>query len=400
MAGFFQQFLQGAVNGFLDRPNLRDYQHASKTFTTTAYSNAPKFKWLFHVYFDINKDGVAGAIRDKIFPESTNYGVLVKSIDLPRFTFDLQELNQYNRKRYVQTKIKYEPVRISFHDDNANQIRQLWYNYYSYYYNDPNQPSTLQAGNAQPGAAANVLNIKNIYLDALQEGQTDWGYTGEISDANRNLTNANGTGFSATKVPFFKAIRIYGFNQHNFSLYELINPIIDSFSHDSYSYGETNATMENNMSIKYETVKYFEGALNGQNPGSIVQGFGDAGIYDRTLSPIARLGSNRNVLGQGGLVESATGIFEDLSKGNILRAAQTAGRLGRTFKNPQQILQAAQKEIVGGVTNAISNSNVTRSAVNIPAVGSNTGTGMQQSNATNAVRTNAPSIPTPGNTPG
>jgi hypothetical protein len=398
MAGFFQQFLQGAVNGFLDRPNLRDYQHASKTFTTNAYGNAPKFKYLFHVYFDINKDGVAGVLRDKIFPETTNYGVLVKTIDLPKFTFDLAELNQYNRKRYVQTKIKYEPVRISFHDDNANQIRRLWYNYYSYYYNDPNQPNTSQSFNEQLGSAANVLNIKNTYLPVLQPGQTDWGYTGEISNANLAATNNEGTNIKYSKVPFFKAIRIYGFNQHDFALYELINPIIDSFSHDSYNYGEANATMENNMTLRYETVKYYEGALNGQNPGSLVQGFGDAGIYDRTLSPIARPGSNRNVLGQGGLVESATGIFEDLSKGNLLRAAQTAGRLGRTFKNPQQILQAAQKEIVGGVTNAISNSNVTRSSVNIPAVGANTGTGMQQSSATNAPRTSAPVVSTPGNT--
>ena len=49
-------------------------------------------------------------------------------------------MNQYNRKRIVQTKIKYDPVEINFHDDNRNLITSLWYDYYTYYYNDANKP--------------------------------------------------------------------------------------------------------------------------------------------------------------------------------------------------------------------------------------------------------------------
>lgn len=387
MAGFFQQFLQGAVNGFLDRPNLRDYTHASKTFTTTGYANAPKFKWLFHVYFDINEQEVAGDFRGIIFPDATNYSLLVKSTELPKYGFDLVELNQYNRKRYIQTRIKYDPVRIVFHDDNANQIRQLYYNYYSYYFNDPNQPggATATLGNTNANYASSALNRKNIYDPVIDNSQVNWGYNGEISYDNIGLGTRG-------KAPFFKSIRIYGFNQHNFALYQLINPMIDSFSHDTYSYDQTNSTMECSMALRYESVKYYDGALDGRRPGEIIEGFGDPGVYDRTLSPIARPGSNRNIMGKGGLVDSAGGVIRDLSNGNYLSALQTAGRLSRTFKNSQSVVAAAKAELVGGVVNAISNPNTARTGVNTPAQGANTGPGGQRGSATNAVSNVPPPV--------
>jgi len=49
MAGFFQNLLTDAVQGFFGSEYLRDYTHASKTFRTNAYGYAPKFKHLFHV---------------------------------------------------------------------------------------------------------------------------------------------------------------------------------------------------------------------------------------------------------------------------------------------------------------------------------------------------------------
>lgn len=397
MAGFFQQFLRGAVDGFLGSPNLKDYKHASKTFTTNAYANAPKFKWLFHVYFDINTQFISDS--GNIFPSTVNHGLLVKTIDLPKFNIPLQEMNQYNRKRYVQTKITYDPIKITFHDDNANQIRHLWYTYFSYYYNDPNQPNSLNNGPngiTIPDKAATALNTRNIYNPALEDDQRNWGYIGESGQVSSS--NSQNLG----KKPFFKAIRIYGFNQHNFALYELINPMIDSFGHDTYSYAETTATMENSMTIKYETVKYYDGALNGQNPSSIVQRFAEPSVYDTELSPIARLGTNRSILGQGGLVDSANGILTDLGNNNILGAIQTAGRLSRTFKNSQQILQAAKTELVAGVIGAVSNPQTARSAFNFPALGSTTGVGSQYGNATfnpGAPQSSPTPVPTENNTP-
>lgn len=379
MAGFFQQVLRGAVDGFLGTPNLKDYTHASKTFRSTGYSNAPKFKWLFHVYFDINKLAIAGNNLDQIFPETANYGLLVKTIDLPKFSFDTQLMNQYNRKRYVQTKINYEPIRISFHDDNANQLRQLWYNYYSYYYNDPSNPQgPVSAGgnNSDQVTTLNELNTPNTYSE-YNPKLTNWGYTGEISDSNlltSNVRSPVGTQTTPHKYPFFRSIKIYGFNQHSFALYTLVNPIIKSFEHDTYNYSDGTGIMENTMTLQYESVKYYEGAVNGMMPGEKVEGFGDPGVYDTELSPIARPGSNASILGPNGLVESGIGILDDLASGDprrILRAAQTTGRLSQTFKNGQQILQTAQGELVRGALGAITGSQLLRNVgvAAFPAIG-------------------------------
>ena len=377
MAGFFQQFLQGTENGFLDSVYLKDYSHANKTFTRNGFQNAPKFKWLYHVYFSINKFLITN--NALAFPDTTNYGLLVKSIELPKFNLGIQECNQYNRKRYVQTKINYEPVRVVFHDDNGNQVRNLWYNYYSYYYNDPSQPMQGQANSAiavPNGNSVANLNTRNIYDPDISK-QKDWGYTGEISDITLN-NNLN------YKVPFFKSIKIYGFNQHNFALYELINPIVENFTHDSYAYAEDRGTMENSMSIRYESVKYFDGALNGANPSAIVEQFAEPGTYDTRVSPISRPGNNANIMGQGGLVDAGEGILNDLSNGNILGAIQTAGLTARAWKNPQQILQAAQTELLKGAISIVSNPQTVRGAMNFPAMGGNSGTGSQPLNATNA----------------
>ena len=372
MSGFFQDVFKGAASGFFgDRNDFKDFSHASKTFVTNAFGNAPKYKWLFHVYFDINKQYLGDpAVITKLLPDTTNYGLLVKNIQLPKYSVKLTEMNQYNRKRYIQTKIDYDPVSITFHDDNNNQLKNLWATYSNYYFYDFGNPQRLNTYRSQPGDAADSLNIKNTYAYDIADNQS-WGYSGDIVSSIYNTPQG------LTKAPFFKSIRIYGFNQHNFSGYELINPVIESFSHDTYNYYETTGIMENSMTLRYESVKYFQGALKGTKPEESVDGFGAVGVYDRVLSPITRPGSNASILGQNGLLDSAASIYEDISNGNILGAIQTAGRTARTFKNPQNILRAANNELLNGAKAAVA------SAIAGPFVFPSNGTGNNQTPSNN-----------------
>lgn len=338
MSGFFQDLLKDSVSGFFGNEYLRDYTHASKTFRTNAYGYAPKYKFLFHVYFDINTDAVTAS---NAWPKDKNFGLAVKQVQLPKFTFELHTMNQYNRKRIVQTKIKYDPINLTFHDDNSNLVNKLWYSYYTYYFKDGAQAEADVSKTTSSGASPKKgLNRRNIY-DPSIAGDEDWGYVGETGGAALN------------KMPFFKAINIYGFNQHNFMLYRLINPMIESFSHDTYEYASTNGTMEHQMSIQYETVKYYEGAVDGRTPSTVVKQFGDEDHYDKRLSPIAQPGSNATILGQGGLVSAAGGILDDLENGNYLGAIRTAGIAAKTFKNPQNVLKIATGEALGMVTDSL-----------------------------------------------
>jgi len=110
----------------------------------------------------------------------------------------------------------------------------------------------------------------------------------------------------------------------------LINPLISNWSHDTYDYSQGNGLMQHSMTIAYETVKYKQGAPNTQAPG-----FANAAHYDTTPSPLARVGGLSTILGQGGLIDAAGGIAEDLQSGSVLGligAAQKAGTVYNTFK--------------------------------------------------------------------
>jgi len=373
MAGFFQDLLQGAAGTFFGSDFLRDYTHASKTFRPNAYQNAPKFKFLFHVYFDINPEAYPGA-------SSVNYGLLVKTVKLPSYTFNTVELNQYNRKRLVQTKIKYDSVDISFHDDNGNAIRTLWKTYYNYYYADGRKPKVEFAGArggkppAQPtggggeSASDATYNLRTQYQPSIT-GNDDWGYVGET---------ANPTG---SKVPFFKNITIFGFNQHNFAAYTLVNPLITKFSHDTYDYNQGNGTMEMQMGLDYETVVYNEGAIDGKSPDNIVTGFGSEANYDRTPSPIMRPGANKNILGQGGLVDGVGGAISALSNGNILGAVQAAGTTYNTFKNVN-LSKLATTEVTNAAINYVGQTPNRNLTTSIPIFGGSGGSGYSAQGST------------------
>lgn len=329
MADFGQNFLKGFLG---TGQGLRDYQHASRTFTTNAYELKPRFKFLFHVSFTINTGDIP-YLRG-VFGSSdvAELSLLVKTVDLPKYNVQTATLNQYNRKRLVQTKIEYQPVNITFHDDGGDNARRLWYYYFSYYYNDPSQQYlSPNVTNGSVGASQNRTTgfgypRSDIYNDTLQFA--DWGYSGE--------NWKSGSSDPSGKPAFFKDIRIYGMDQRKFAEYILINPIVKSWNHDTYDYSQGSGTMQHTMTLEYETVKYYEGAMSkGGQADQNVQGFGGPGHYDTTLSPIARPGSNSTVFGQGGLLDAADGILGDLQSGTVgglIGAVQKAGATYNTFK--------------------------------------------------------------------
>lgn len=341
MTGFVQNLLNDTAAGFFGNDYVRDYTHAAKTFRTNSYEFSPKFKFLFHVYFEINP-----AVYATGLPNNTNYGLAVKSIRLPSYQINTHTMNQYNRKRIVQTKIKYDPIDIQFHDDNGNNIRNMWYDYYTYYYKDANKPQVSTAGQqtvtrpGDPNIGGVNYNARNIYANSIT-GDDDWGYIGETSTPTATTSQAS---LGISKIPFFKSVQVYGFNQHNFVQYNLINPLITRFTHDTYDYSQSNGTMVNSMTLEYETVTYQYGAISGNAPSNLVKGFGEAAHYDTTLSPIARPGSNATIIGQGGLVDAGQGVVSDILNGNYVRALQTAGTAYNTFKN-QNLKQVALSDV-------------------------------------------------------
>lgn len=264
------------LHGVGTGPSVRDFQHANKIFVGNAYGLMPKYSFLFHVSFDVKS-----SISRMPNLEKIQLGMLVKSVQLPKFTIDSKTMNAYNRPNIVQTKLKYDPVTIAFHDDGSDVVRDFWYDYMSHFYRDSDYSQSLYD---QP----TKYNLQ----------QTEhWGYQPAKYDTNGSVER------------ILNSIKIYSLHQKRFTEYILINPTITSFQHGQHQQGQSDF-LENTMTVGYETVLYNYGTVK---VGNEPDGFATLS-YDNTASPLTpQGGGTSSILGPGGVLDAASGIAQSLA---------------------------------------------------------------------------------------
>ena len=263
---------------------LRDYQHAKKIFVDGNYRLSPKYGFLYYVEFDLNP-----LITNVSNTTAQELGMIVKAVNLPKFSLEVKAHNAYNRVNLVQNKIKYEPISITFHDDQADNVRSFWYDYYSFYYRDSDfNSATYQV------------------ISKYQERPSfEWGYT------PRPVASYN-AGNAYQNYQYIQAIRIYSLYQKSFSECELVNPIITNFKHGDHNAAEGSGLLEHQMTVQFETVKYYSGYTTQNTVGGYIDLH-----YDNTSSPISPIGGT-NIVGdgQGGFTNS-NGEITDLANYNL-----------------------------------------------------------------------------------
>lgn len=262
--------------------NFRDYQHASKLYVDNGYAKAPKFGFQYLVNFNINPD----TILDKTWLEKgrRDVGLLVKKIDLPKFTIGTETLNQYNRKTLIQTKLTYNTVSVEFHDDNSGITHNLWTNYFKYYFADSNYGDT---GNFPLTVPKEFRNTKYGSID-----HTYGRYDSELSAGSIGFEDAG----ISNDVGFFTSIDIYILHlQKEFTKFTLINPKITEWSHDNLDQSGGGKVLQNKMSIAYEAVLYASGSiLGGKQPEGWIPVY-----YDTEPSPYPVGGKRAPLATQG-----------------------------------------------------------------------------------------------------
>jgi hypothetical protein len=281
---------------------LRDPQHAARLFSDDQFRLAPKHKFLFHVSFSINPAAVQNI--NLIQRHRNEINMLVKSCDLPSFAVTVETLNQYNRKKNIQTTHKYQPINITFHDDNMGVINQLWQSYYSYYYADSLAGTNPSAYKRNATKSSNYINTPY----GLDNGST---------------------------TPFFNHIIIYQMARHEFVSYKLHNPIITSWNHNKVDY-EQSKGHDNAMQLAIEAVSYGNGVVELGEP----EGFGFE-HYDNTPSPLK------------GEVPSGTASFAGISSGNsnnIISTINTVAEQINTYQNTQANQNTESSPTVAGLT--------------------------------------------------
>ena len=291
--------------------HLRDARHANQIYTQNNFVFAPKTKYMYHVRFDPN-DEIGNSATSNVFRFQKELGVLVKSADLPSFRASVENKQQYNRKKNVQTRVDYQDCRISFHDDNTGVTRALLEEYYRYYFVDANK---------------NTNGVDGAY------GPRDK-YFARVPNYGLNNDKRN---------PFFKSITIYQLSRRNWVAYTLVNPLLTAWDHGSVDSGGTDFN-ENTISVTYEAVQYTSGTVGSDTPA----GFADASVgYDVKPSPLGYL-DDAMIPGGGekGLLPALLG----LGTSALLNKA-----FGNSNSRSSNILKQVATGVIGGVvTNVLS----------------------------------------------
>lgn len=325
-------FVTEMDNGTRGKVALRSYQHAARIFTDADYRLSPKYGFLFYVEFDFHP-----SITSVSNISAQEMGMIVKSVSLPRYSIQTKEHNAYNRVNIVQNKIKYDPVSIVFHDDQADTVRNFWYDYYSFYYRDPDYADATYNSPHKYGNRASF----------------NWGYTPK---ATVGYNNANGT----QPYQYIQAIRIYSLFQKNFSEYELINPIITKFDHGEHNVAEGTGLLQNTMTVQFETVKYYSGYTTRNTVGGYIDLH-----YDNQPSPISPTeGTDLVDNGTGGMSHADSKIV-DLASINFLNT--TVGTM--LYNNSTGITNIGAANMAGGVSYSTFNGGFNAGGFSLPNLG-------------------------------
>jgi len=349
------KFLGNVVGGiFGSEGDMKDYRHAARLFTDNYMALAPKVEFLYHVYFDINKDaarspGGADVGWSRAEP-NIEVGMLVKQCSIPGVQIQTETKNQYGKKTNIQTQVQYSPINITFHDDNTNLISSMWQQYFKNYYADSNYPDRLSV---QPTYNRNAKSSRSVgpggrftvpgsgQTEAKQDDRYSFGYTDYLAGH------------------FFNRISIYQLSRHNFYEYTLINPIIQSWQGPNLNSSSSNPA-ENQMTLIYEGIKYASGRISKNNPDGFAQLH-----YDSSPSPLSIMGGgSASLFGSTGVLAGGLDVFGDLMDPNVrqnpLALIGTAIKAKNTYENAKQLTREGIKNEVesiatGAVVNTIEN---------------------------------------------
>lgn len=106
-----------------------DSKRAAKIYNRESQTLYPALSHQFFAAFSINTGAGGYAIQQDL-------SFYIKSFDRPTVNVDVVELHQYNKRRLVQTGIKYGPVNVSFYDVNNRLLQLLFATYCRWYYGD------------------------------------------------------------------------------------------------------------------------------------------------------------------------------------------------------------------------------------------------------------------------
>lgn len=231
MAGFFDIF-KGSGNNFY----FRDAKNANR-FRPDANPVRQKFQGYVNFIFnrDLFEELYSDGTADRQF--RTTIGSLVRTAELPSVTFETEVINSYNRKRIVQTGVKYDPISMTVYDTVGNEWLTVLMKYFSYHYMNPrNKGEEFDRD----------LNSSRRENDQLELINSNFGST-EVWDSNLAGFNLNNT------QHFFERIDFVLYHGTQGVQYSIFNPVLTGFKPSEIDYSDNVGFRDFQLSFEYES---------------------------------------------------------------------------------------------------------------------------------------------------
>ena len=219
-----------ANNFNLTRVFQRSPQVASRAFGVDKpgqyLSAVPRFKFDFFVEFVLSATGTTMTSNAQLNTYTGNRGLSfkVKSIDKPKNNLTSTELNQYNKRKIVYSKIEYQDTTIKLFDTVDDSMLSTWVDYFTYYFADSRQ-------------------------------KTDNDY--QQSPINSSFSDSSGWGFRplSEETNFFTKITVYALFANTYTAFSYINPKITTIDWEQKD-SSASEFEELSVTFKYEAIQY------------------------------------------------------------------------------------------------------------------------------------------------
>lgn len=228
-------------------------------------------------------------LKGQIYDDTS---LLIKNVTMPSFSIDAQEMNQYNRKRIIQTKIKNKPVTINFHDVMGGLTLSIWRMNYMYYFNDG-----LDNLSFKSSWIANPPWDLNFDLSSLLEPQVA---ADEFFSSGTNFTGLKSFGYSGPVMRYlFKKIEIFQISGGKFTKVSLFNPTITDFDGGQMDYSSSDPA-ELSYTFDYEWAEYENGRDGIDSEGEIFSKLEQSNVleFEQYQGPEFGRASDSEIAGQ------------------------------------------------------------------------------------------------------
>lgn len=282
MSDFFDSFVSTGTNiigSVIDNiqivrdPPFEHYNAAQRVFGTAGeqgftFYNLPKFKNCFIIEFVLTpfaKNFIKTQLPDTHTDfDVNNVSCFVRDVTLPSFTFELETLNQYNKKRIVTGNMINKPSDVVFYDTVDGAAYLLMDAYRKFYYGD--------------FFAKNMESYRNDVLSTPENFNGISGNWGRSVMNNGNYDNQY----------FFKSINIYEIDNEIYTVHNMINVFIEDVRLETKSMDSEGEPSTISLTMQYEFCNNFgpEGYLSIAVPSMEIaqlitdtNGLGVSGFY-------------------------------------------------------------------------------------------------------------------------